>query len=195
MEILQNTIFKLVFRQGSNSDRKKVVFTSGEPVFTNDTNRLFVGTGALSGGKLVGNVFKGVSPDLASLAPGEVGDFAYNNDKQELAIISQNDGSATGDWLTVAKPNSLLFARYNGSLSALEASKGVAVTHLSAGHYRFTYNSFPSLSSYTPLSQAMGNVDSNHTTSIDGITLSSCDVYYYLVGSKQDGRVSFVLNY
>jgi hypothetical protein len=195
MEILQNTILKLVFRQGSNTDRKKVVFTSGEPVFTNDTNRLFVGTGALSGGKLVGNVFKGVSPDLASLAPGEIGDFAYNNDKQELAVINTNDGSAQSDWLTVAKPNSLLFARYNGSLSAMEASKGVSVQHLSAGHYRFTYSAFPSLSSYTPLSQVMGNLDSNYTTSIDSITLSSCDVIYYYVASKQDGRVSFVLNY
>ena len=195
MEILQNTIMKLVFRIGSDTDRKKVRFTTGEPVFTTDTNRLFIGNGVLSGGQLVGNLFQGVSPDLSNLSPGEIGDFGYNNDKQELCVITQNDGSSLTDWLIAAKPNSLLFARYNGSLSAMETSKGVTGTNLSAGHYRFTYTAFPSISSYTPTTQIFGSTPANSEARVSSMTLSSCDVVVLSSNVKVDAIVSLVLNY
>lgn len=97
MEVTQNTILKLIFRQGSDGDRKKVTLTSGEPGFATDTGRLFVGNGSLSGGLLVGNLFKGFTNDL-SLIVAEVGDYAYHLDLHRLFVYA---GPTNADWTQV----------------------------------------------------------------------------------------------
>jgi hypothetical protein len=105
MTILQDTILKLVFRQGSDNDRRHIVFTSGEPVYTTNTRRLFVGNGSLSGGDVVGNLFLGYETSLASLAlnksPAVVGDFGFVTDSNKLYTLSGNTGSNTTDWKEV----------------------------------------------------------------------------------------------
>lgn len=98
MEIFQNTIVKLIVRQGANSDRKNIVLTSGELGYTTDSERLYVGNGYLSGGVVVGNLFKGKTADLTSFAPCEIGDMAYSIDKNKLVYVKNNDGSLLSDW-------------------------------------------------------------------------------------------------
>lgn len=44
------TITKLLFRRGNDSDRKQTILASGEPGFTLDTKRLFIGDGITPGG-------------------------------------------------------------------------------------------------------------------------------------------------
>ena len=41
IEILENTIVKLLFRRGVEADRQTATFSLGEPAFTSDTKRLF----------------------------------------------------------------------------------------------------------------------------------------------------------
>ena len=88
MEIFQNTLIKLVARQGSDSDRKKVLLTSGEPAYTTDTRRFFVGNGVLSGGDVVGNLYQGdfTGGDPSTVEPAEIGDLAYDTDSR-LSLI------------------------------------------------------------------------------------------------------------
>ena len=44
------TITKILLRRGNEADRKSTIFAAGEPAFTLDTNRLFIGDGITAGG-------------------------------------------------------------------------------------------------------------------------------------------------
>ena len=78
LEIFNNTLLKIVNRQGSDADRKLIVLDSGELGYTTDTGRLFVGDGSTAGGLLVGNKYKGEATVITSLAPCEIGDWGYD---------------------------------------------------------------------------------------------------------------------
>lgn len=101
-EIFNNTLLKILFRQGTDNDRKNIILNSGEPGFTTDTNRLFVGDGVTTGGSLVGNKFLGSVTDITSVAPGEIGDTVYNTDTAILYRLKTNDGSNIGDWEAIS---------------------------------------------------------------------------------------------
>jgi hypothetical protein len=49
-------IVKFKVRRGQDRQRKTVIFNQGEPVYTTDTKRVFIGDGLLSGGVVVGNL-------------------------------------------------------------------------------------------------------------------------------------------
>jgi hypothetical protein len=102
MNIDQNTILKLVFRQGSENDRRKVIFTAGEPVYTTNSRRLFVGNGSLSGGDVVGNKFLGYDTTLATLATNKSlaveGDMGFVIDNNRLYALSGQNGSNVNNW-------------------------------------------------------------------------------------------------
>jgi hypothetical protein len=105
MIINQDTILKLVFRQGSENDRRKVIFTSGEPVYTTNSRRLFIGNGSLSGGDVVGNKFLGYDTTLASLATNKSlaveGDLGFVIDSNKLYVLSGNNGSDVNSWKNI----------------------------------------------------------------------------------------------
>ncbi len=102
MNIYQNSILKLVFRQGTNNERKQVLLTSGEPAYSTDLKRLFVGDGVLSGGNVSGNLFLGETNDLTLLSPAIIGDLAKNSDTNSLYRLKTNDGSTLSDWEKIA---------------------------------------------------------------------------------------------
>ena len=93
-----NTIIKLIARQGTDAERKNVLLDSGEIAYTTDTERFFVGNGSNMGGVLVGNKFKGSNPNITVFAPAEIGDLAYNNDTNVLYRLKENEGSSLSDW-------------------------------------------------------------------------------------------------
>ena len=96
MEILQNTLLKLVVRQGTNNDRKSAAITSGEPVFTTDTKRFFVGDGVTAGGTIVGNLHQGNVIDINTIANPVIGDTVYDTDNYKLYVYD-----TTSTWLQV----------------------------------------------------------------------------------------------
>jgi hypothetical protein len=99
MEILNNTIIKLIVRQGANTDRKRILLNSGEPAFTTDTHRFYVGTGILSGGTVVGNKFQGTSADVTGFTSAVNGDDAYDSDKHKLyKVINDTDVTQLSNW-------------------------------------------------------------------------------------------------
>ena len=103
MEILQNSILKLIIRQGADSDRKQIILDSGELGYTVDTNRLFVGDGFLSGGNITGNLFKGSTVSITdpSVYPSEKGDYVFESDTNKFYVLNTGNGSVSDDWLNV----------------------------------------------------------------------------------------------
>ena len=59
IEILENTLLKLLVRRGQNADRQNVILDQGELGFTTDGKRLFVGDGQTLGGIITGSKFLG----------------------------------------------------------------------------------------------------------------------------------------
>ncbi len=98
VEIFQNTLLKLIVRNGPNSDRLSVTLSQGELGYTTDTKRLYIGDGVTLGGILVGNVFSGEAADITTLAPAEIGDLAFDSDNKNLYRLKVNDGSTLSDW-------------------------------------------------------------------------------------------------
>jgi hypothetical protein len=104
-------ISKIKLIRGTNDQRKKVILDQGEPAYTTDTKRVFVGTGTLSGGFVVGS--KVHSPllnffSLSTLA-GEIGDLVNVNNK--FYQLTALDASSISSWADVsARVNSTFFS-------------------------------------------------------------------------------------
>jgi hypothetical protein len=121
IQIQNDTLLKLIVRQGTNTERLSIILNSGELGFTTDTERLFVGNGTDHGGKLVGNKFLGSGPDITIFSPGELGDFAYNTDTNILHRIREDDGSDIGDWEVIGGRGI--------SSDTTQAGGGIAITN------------------------------------------------------------------
>ena len=74
IQILENTLLKLLVRRGTNEDRKQITLETGELGYATDTKRLYIGDGVTGGGVLVGNKWAGNAADLTTLAPVMTGD-------------------------------------------------------------------------------------------------------------------------
>ena len=59
IEILENTLLKLLVRRGTDVDRQLITLDQGELGYTTDSKRLFVGDGSTLGGTIAGNKFLG----------------------------------------------------------------------------------------------------------------------------------------
>lgn len=70
-------IVKTKLRRGTDAQRKLVIFDQGEIVYTTDTKRVFVGSGVLSGGDVVGNKIHNPLTNTYSLTTtnAQVGDL------------------------------------------------------------------------------------------------------------------------
>jgi len=99
IEILENTLLKLLVRSGSDSDRKTVTLDSAELGFTTDTKRLYVGDGLAKGGNLVGNLYNGSRPDVTASAGNPViGDLAFDTDNKVLYRLQYSTYTNLSSW-------------------------------------------------------------------------------------------------
>jgi hypothetical protein len=284
MEIFQNTIFKLVFRQGSDLDRKSIVLGSGEPGYSVDTQRLYIGNGSLSGGNIVGNIFQGSDNPPTTFTNSVVGDLTYYNDLNKLyrlkyssnisnlsswelvgGVYSSNDphinvsndnklslnplsaytldkdlikgpiildsgkiglsskipfsavstntitvssgliASINGTNVTNIAINPLssnlliqsnqLYTRYNGVTQSTVFTKGITSQRLSAGHYKFTFQSLPT-SNFIATTQIFGLSALGYDSRPTSTSVSSCYVEILSSnGSKTDAEVMLLINY
>ena len=78
IEILENTLLKLLVRRGDDADRQNITLSEGELGYTTDSKRLYIGDGSTQGGLITGNKFLGSVADHTALVEGAVGDIAYN---------------------------------------------------------------------------------------------------------------------
>jgi len=130
IQILENTLLKLLVRRGTNFDRQQITLETGELGYSTDTKRLYIGDGTTKGGVIVGNKWAGEAADLTSLAPVASGDYAYDTDNREFKIVTKGTGSAAADWVTVAT----YLSAFNTSIT-IDANNRISVGTLSAGNF------------------------------------------------------------
>lgn len=150
MEILQNTIIQTLFRQGADSERQTITLKSGEPGFTTDTRRLYVGDGVTAGGILVGNIYKGEFTDVSTLVGPTTGDLAFNETNNTLYVLKGPTATEISSWkpisdLTVdpiTTPMLRTWAVYNGATeTVLSSSSNVAsITRHDVGKYEVVFD-------------------------------------------------------
>lgn len=128
LEIFQNALLKLIVRNGPNSDRENVILSNAELAYTTDTKRLYIGDGVTLGGILAGNKFVGESTNITTLAPAEIGDWAFDTDNNNIYRLKSNDGSVIGDWQLIAGT----YSAGNGSI-VISSDNKITVGSLSAG--------------------------------------------------------------
>jgi len=132
IEILENTLLKLLIRRGSDADRKQVVLSEGELGFTTDTKRVFVGDGQTTGGVIVGNLHHGslLEGNFSNLSRALSNDTAFNTDKSSL--YSYNGVGSVGDITNWSKIGGVYTA---GDASiTVSSSNQIAVGSISASN-------------------------------------------------------------
>lgn len=110
-------ISKIKIRRGTDDQRKFQIFDQGELMHTIDTKRLYVGTGILSGGVVVGSKVHPPLTNTYSLSnvKAELGDLVHANNKY-FQLIAQ-DYTNINSWKDVSPTlNSTVF-NYNTSNS------------------------------------------------------------------------------
>lgn len=96
-------IIKLKVRRGTDSQRKLVILEEGEPGFTTDTQRLYIGTGGTNrGGVIAGNIMHPIQSVAGGKSSGTVaaravkGDLVY--EKNKLFQLTQENALAANSW-------------------------------------------------------------------------------------------------
>ena len=130
IEILENTLLKLLVRRGTNYDRQQITLETGELGYTTDTKRLYIGDGVTVGGVLVGNKWAGSAANLTTLAPVATGDYGYDTDNREFKICTRGSGSVAADWVTVAT----YISAFNPTIT-IDGNNRISVGTLSAGNF------------------------------------------------------------
>ena len=83
---------RIRIRRGLNRQRKEVVFEDGEPVFTTDTQRVFIGNNKSEGGICQTNKNKFITDLSNEPDTFERGELAYNTTDNQTYIATNNTG-------------------------------------------------------------------------------------------------------
>jgi microcystin-dependent protein len=162
IEILENTLLKLLVRRGSDVDRQQVVLSEGELGYTTDTERLYVGDNQNPGGNVVGNLFKGSVSDITTLSNVVSGDLAYSTTTSKLYRLKYSDSSNLANWEEVGG----VYSATNNSI-VISSNNTIGVGTLSAGNFSLN---------------ALGNsleLDSNNKISLSSTNIKTNSVSTY----------------
>jgi len=97
IEILENTLLKLLVRRGTDTDRRNISLSEGELGYTTDTERLFIGNGQ-PGGVVAGNRYLGSDSDpSATFTTALTGDLVFDTNTKSLCAFK-----GSGTWERVS---------------------------------------------------------------------------------------------
>ena len=173
VEILENTLLKLLVRRGTDADRRLVTLADGELGYTTDTQRLFVGNAVAGGGVVVGNKYQGSAADLTSLAPCVTGDYAFETDTNEFKIVTSGTGAAADDWTIVAT-----YLSAGDNTLTIDSKNHIIVGKFSAGGGLSADNISPTALGDSITLDASNRVSLSAKINIDGITKRSTSSNY-----------------
>jgi len=177
IEILENTLLKLLVRRGSDADRQQVVLSEGELGYTTDTERLYVGDNQNPGGNLVGNLFKGSVADITLLANVLIGDLAYSTSTNKLYRLKNSNSAILANWEEVGG----VYSKANNSI-VISSANSISVGTLSAGNFssnalgnslELDSNNKISLSSTNIKTNRISTYDSSYLTLPAGLSINS----------------------
>ena len=169
IEILENTLLKLLVRRGTDLDRRKIILATGELGYATDTEALYIGNGVNAGGILVGNKWRGSRADLTTIAGAVTGDYVYDTSTNTLNVLIAGSGSNASDWYTVSDQISAGDGTINFS-----ANNSITVGTLSAGNF-----STDALGSSIEL-DGSNRIALSGTVKIDQVTLRDTAITSYL---------------
>jgi microcystin-dependent protein len=147
---MPNNITKILIRKGTNADRQAVTFNAGEPAFTTDTQRLYVGDGITTGGIPIGIENFGVIPQLSgsylrsnlsqsayttfALSSIAVGDIVYDNTTTSLYTVTGTSATPAlsnfAQLKSITQINTSQFA-YNGAVLNIK-SNGIGANEINS---------------------------------------------------------------
>jgi hypothetical protein len=109
----QIIISKIKFRRGTNTQRQFVVLDQGEAAVTTDTGRLYIGTGTLSGGIVVGSKIHSPLINFFSLSSlvAELNDVVVANNK--LYQLTSPDYTNISSWTDISTQVDPAFFSYD----------------------------------------------------------------------------------
>jgi microcystin-dependent protein len=122
---------RLIIRQGSESERQNVIFKTGEPAYTTNYKRLFVGDGRTPGGVITGMKFLGFgefdefSNAVSNVFPGYTGDIMFENGSGILYVLSGGDFRDKRNYFAINKtptPDRVTLIDIDGRLSIIPRS-------------------------------------------------------------------------
>jgi len=182
IEILENTLLKLLVRRGTDSDRQEITLQSGELGYATDTERLYIGNSTTPGGVIVGNLYKGRAALATSLSPVTTGDYVYEISSNSLKVCIQGTGSDAGDWLTVSNQISA-----GDTTIEIDGKQWITVGTLSAGNFHAN-----ALGSSIEL-DGSNKIALSGTINIDSITQRTTGAtnYLSLPGKLKIGTVNY----
>ena len=168
IEILENTLLKLLVRRGSDVDRQQVVLSEGELGYTTDTERLYVGDNQNPGGNLVGNLFKGSVANITALSNVVIGDLAYSTSTNKLYRLKNSDSSILANWEEIGG----VYTKANNSI-VISSTNTISAGVLSAGN--FSPNALGNsleLDSNNKISLSSTNIKTNSISTYDSAYLT-----------------------
>lgn len=187
VEILENTLLKLLVRRGTDADRRLITLSDGELGYTTDTERLFIGNASTGGGVVVGNKYAGAAADLTSLAPCVTGDYAFETDTNEFKIVTSGSGAAAGDWTIVAT-----YLSAGDNTLTIDSKNHIIVGKFSAGGGLSADNISPTALGDSITLDASNRVSLSAKINIDGITKrSTSSTYLSLPAALKIGTLDY----
>ena len=124
IEILENTLLKLLVRRGSDNDRQQILLSEGELGYTTDSKRLFIGDASTSGGIVVGNKYKNAVADHTTVLDAVEGDYVVNTTNNTLYI------KTTSSWIAAGR----VLVAGDGTIVVDDAAGTISVGTLSAAN-------------------------------------------------------------
>lgn len=105
IEVTENTLLKLLFRRGSNEERKNIKLAEGEPGYAIDTKRLFVGDGITVGASPVSQyLYFGTGHPYTWASEALVSDFAYDSIAGGIYKLDASPYSTESNWTLFSGP-------------------------------------------------------------------------------------------
>ena len=122
--MIDRRIVKYKLRRGTESQRPNIVFDEGELVYITDTQKVYVGTGYVSGGVLLNNSIRYLTAAPTQTTPN---DLIYRSDLKKTYIY---DATNTGVYVGPYTDNITIAFDTNNQLSI--ASGGVGIAHINS---------------------------------------------------------------
>lgn len=117
IEILENTLLKLLVRRGDNLDRVNVTLSEGELGYTTDGKRLFIGDGQTTGGIVVGNKWKGSVTDISTITDAITGDYAFESTSNIFYVLTEESTWLSAGRILEAGDTTIDIDDSNGTIS------------------------------------------------------------------------------
>lgn len=210
IEVTSNTIIKLLIRRGSTDERGYIILNEGEPGFTVDSQRLYVGDGVTPGGIPTDTRFHGSTTDITSIAePVHVNDLVFKSDTKDLYRLQSGDGSTESNWEKIASAdftttdNATLTADVDGNLlvnlisganidpstfgNSIEFQSGVASLSSEISTNKITPRTGDNLEVPQKLVFRSGGNTREFTFPVNGVLQND-----YRIATDPDGNLSFV---